>query len=406
MVGQRWKIVDRGEAMIDGPALTELITLGQFRVPPAPAVALRIKRRVLEGNCSADELAQIASVDPALCAAVLGAANSAEPQSDSPFASVREAVRRIGVDELVRIALAVNTVGDTVNPGPLAPLRLIVWRRSLTSAFICRFVAERRGAHSEDAFACGLLHDLGWIVALSTLEDVLVQHPEEKQRPAESWLAMVDQFHILLGHITAVRWNLPTLVAEVILCHHQPDGASAPNRAMAELVAGSDRLVTLLESQPSVSEDEIAGATGFDHDLAGRLTEALPRVVAATGRLLEASAAPAPSATPSKVARPPQNLRGRVKEVRWPVTWAAGSTDPVAGLVTAVSSDGLVALMPRAPREGYIVKLAIGAPGETVELFVTPLLVEPEGPQQRMEARLFALGGQPKVAWDRLYRTA
>jgi HD-like signal output (HDOD) protein len=392
--------------MIDGPALTEVITLGQFRLPPTPAVALRIKRRVLEGNYSLDELAQIASVDPALCAAVLGAANSAEPRPDAPFASVREAVQRIGADELIAISLAVNTVGgDTVSPGPLAPLRLVVWRRSLTSAFICRFVAQSRGVASEDAFACGLLHDLGWIVALCTLEDLLALHPEEKQRPAESWLAMVDQFHILLGHITAVRWNLPALIAEIILCHHQADQASPATRAMAELVAGSDRLVTLLENQASVSETEVAGATGFDHGMARQLTEALPRVAAATARLLEASAAPTSVAAPSKVARPPQNLRGKIKEVRWDVTWV-GSTGTVAGLVTAVSSDGLVAVLPKAPREGFMIKLNIATPGEMVELFVTPLLVEPEGPQQRMEARLFALGGRPKVAWDRMYRTA
>jgi HD-like signal output (HDOD) protein len=392
--------------MIDGPALTEVIALGQFKVPPAPAIALRIQRRVLEGNCSPDELGQIASVDPALCAAVLGAANSAEPRPDAPFASVREAVRRIGVDEVVRIALAVNTVGDTASPGPLAALRLIVWRRSLTSAFICRFVAERSGVASEDAFACGLLHDLGWIVALSTLEDLLAQHPEEKQRPAETWLAMVDQFHILLGHITAVRWNLPPLIAEVILCHHQPDQASPATRATAELVAASDRLVTLLEDQPSVSETEVAGATGLDHGMARQLTQALPRVAAATALLLAASAPPSSDVAPSKVARPPHNLRGKIKPVRWDMTWAVGSTGPIAGLVTAVSPDGLVAHLPTAPREGFIVKLAIVTPGEMVEVYVTPLLVEPEGPQQRMEARLFALGGKPKVAWDRMYRTA
>jgi HD-like signal output (HDOD) protein len=392
--------------MIDGPALTEVITLGQFRMPPTPAVALRIKRRVLEGNYSLDEVAQIASVDPALCAAVLGAANSAEPRPDPPFASVREAVQRIGADDLVTIALAVNTVGgDTVSPGPLAPLRLVVWRRSLTSAFICRFVAQSRGLPSEDAFACGLLHDLGWIVALCTLEDLLAARPEEKQRSAESWLAMVDQFHILLGHITAVRWNLPALIAEIILCHHQPEHASGPNRAMAELVAGSDRLVTLLEHQSSVTETEVAGVTGFDHGTSRQLTDALPRVAAATARLLDASAAPTSSAGPSKVARTPQNLRGKIKEVRWEVTWV-GSTGAVAGLVTAVSPDGLVAVLPRAPREGFMAKLTIATQGEVVDLFVTPLLVEPEGPKQRMEARLFALGGKPKVAWDRMYRTA
>jgi HD-like signal output (HDOD) protein len=392
--------------MIDGPALTEVITLGQFRVPPAPAAALRIKRRVLESDCSLDELAQIASVDPALSAAVLSLANSGEHRPSPPLSSVRDAVQRIGVDELVRVALAVNAADLAATPGPLSALRLAAWRRSLTSAFLGRFVAERRGLPADDAFACGLLHDFGWMVALWTLEDLLAQHPGEARRSAESWLALVDQFHILLGHITAVRWNLSPLIAEVILCHHQPDQASSAHRPMVELVGACDGLVTLLDDQPSLSAADIAALPGFDGALAEQIAEALPRIAGATSRLLELSPAPPPAGPDlSKVARPPQNLRGKIKAVRWDVAWLS-SAGPVAGLVTAVSTDGLVATLPRAPRENFIVKLGIAAAGRILELFVTPLLVEADGPQQRMEARLFALAGDPKKIWDNLYRMA
>jgi HD-like signal output (HDOD) protein len=392
--------------VIDGPTITEVIALGQVKVPPAPVAALRIKRRIQDADCSLDELAQLVCVAPALSAAVLRLAGAELPQP--PGSSVKDAVQRIGLEELGRLALTVNAAAADVaaSDGPLASLRLLAWRRSLISGFICRFVAERRGGHGDDAFACGLLHDFGWIVALATLEDLLSRAPDEERRPAESWLALVDQFHILLGHIVATRWNLSPLIAEVILCHHQPEQAAPEHRPMVQLVASCDRLVTLLEQQPWVSEAEIAAMPGFAGDLAAPLAEALPRVAAAAARLLELAPA-APVVTPpiSKVARPPQTLRGKIKPVRWDLAWLSAN-GPVAGVVTAIGSDGLVALLDQPPKENFIVKFGLGAAGTVVELFVTPVVVEPEGGQHRVEARLFALGGGPKAAWDRLYRTA
>jgi hypothetical protein len=179
---------------------------------------------------------------------------------------------------------------------------------------------------------------------------------------------------------------------------------------MVQLVASCDRLVMLLEQQPAISEAEIAALPGFEGDLAAPLAEALPRVAAAASRLLELAPPPPPVVPPvppppSKVARPPQSLHGKIKPVRWDVAWLSPN-GPVPGVVTAVGSDGMVALLQQPPKENFIVKFGVGAAGNVVELFVTPMVVEPEGGQHRVEARLFALGGGPKAAWDRLYRTA
>jgi HD-like signal output (HDOD) protein len=389
--------------VIDGPALTEVITLGKIRLPPAPVAGLRIRRRLGEPGCTLEALAEIASVDPALAAAVLSLANSGEYASLSPVSSVDDAVQRIGIHELTRVAFAVTGAGAAATPGPLYTLRLLAWRRSLTCAVLCRFIAERRGYPSDDAFACGLLHDFGWIVAFSAVEDLLAASPEEGGRPAEAWMALVDQFHILLGHIAATRWNLSPMIAEVILCHHEPAQASPVHRPMVALVWACDRLVTLLEERPSVSEADIAAIPGFQGDLAREIAESLPGIVAAAGRLLELSPEAPPA--PSKVARPRQTLLGKIKKVRWEMTWLRHS-GPVAGVVTGVTADGLVAILPEAPPENYILKVSIAAGGRPLELFVTPVQVDPEGDEQRVEARLFALTGGPRTAWDQMYRTA
>jgi HD-like signal output (HDOD) protein len=389
--------------MIDGPALTDIIANGKVRVPAAPASALRIQKAMQDPACSARELADIVSMDPPLAAAVLRAANSGEYKHLVPVASVPDAIARIEVDTLPRIAFAIRAAAVATHDGPLAQLRLLAWRRSVTSAMICRFAAQHRGGRAGDAFACGLLHDFGWIVALSALEDLLAEHPGEQQRTADSWMGLVDQFHILLGHITAIRWDLPPLIAEVILCHHMPEKASPLFRPLVDLVALSDRVVGLLEQQPSVIEEHLSSVPGMEWDLSNKLAGALPKIAAETSQLLDLFPGARGTAA-SKVSRPQSTLRGRIKHVRWNVAWM-NREGPIPGVITAVASDGFAVLLPEAPKENFVIKVAVSAAGVTFELFATPITIERSANQNRVEARLFAVGGESKKAWDHLYAT-
>ncbi len=390
--------------MIDGPILTDVIASGKVRVPSAPTSAMRIHKVMHESKGTASALAEVVSLDPPLAAAVLRAANTGDFKDLVPVASVPDAIARIQVEALPNIALAVRAADLATNDGPLAQLRLLAWRRSVTSAMICRFAAQHRGGRAADAFACGLLHDFGWIVALSALEDLLADYPDEKQRTAESWMTLVDQFHILLGHITAVRWDLPPLIAEVILCHHMPEKSSLLYRPMVELVALSDRLVTLLEQHPAITEDHLAKLSGVEWDLATALARALPQIAAETSQLLEMFPGTRPLAPPaaSKVSHPGATLRGTVKPVRWEVAWL-NRERPVPGVISAVASDGLAMTLPEAPKENFVIKLAVSAAGQAFEIFATPLKIERTDGQHRIEARLFAMGGASKKIWDHLY---
>jgi HD-like signal output (HDOD) protein len=390
--------------MIDGPALTDIIANGNLRVPPAPATALRLKTLVQDPASRVDDLTAVISVDPSVAAAVLRQANGGSFKDLPPVASVGEAVARLDREELPRIALAIATGGAAGSEGPLLELRRLVWRRSLCNGLICRFVAALRGQRSDDAFACGLLHDFGWIVALSALEDLLAQNPDEGERSAEDWLALVDQFHILLGHIAATRWDLPAMIAEAILCHHDARQSSPAYRPVVELVAAADRVVELLEASASVTAEDVVRVSGLDRDVAEKLTEALPKIAAATIQLLELS--PAPSTRPegpSKVARAANVLHGRLKTVRWHGAWV-GRAKPIAGVITTIAADGLTVLLPVAPKENYIIKLTFTAGSTPVDVFASPLVIDATVTGQfNVQARLFALAGDSKRQWDRLY---
>ena len=176
----------------------------------------------------------------------LRAANSAALRGISALTSLRDAIARLGAEELCRVAMATSLGAVATLDGPLATLRRTAWRQALISALACRQIAPLRGIDREEAFACGLLHDFGRVIAIASIESVLADRPSEAPRSESEWMALVDRFHVELGTLTARQWKLAELHAVVIASHHLPSGPGE-FRSMLDLVRASDAVVALVE---------------------------------------------------------------------------------------------------------------------------------------------------------------
>jgi HD-like signal output (HDOD) protein len=390
-----------GRTMIDlGPEMTDLIARRGVSIPPAPTTAIRMRRLVESANYSQADLVAVVASDQTLTVALLQAANQLAPKG-APITSVEHAVRKLGAVQMGQMALAFSTASSVQPDGPLAPLRFLAWRRALMGGFLCRFLAEQRALPAADAFACGLLHDFGWIVALACLERLLEQHPGEGKRPESAWQELVDQFHILLGHMAATSWGLPPTICDAILYHHDPIEAPPATRAMVELVAVSDGLVALLEQHSSVEESDVQKLPGFGDGHAEALIAALPEMALQVSELF-ALLPSSEEMTPSKVLAPARSLRGRMVRVHWAASFVTGATFTKATVI-GIAAEGLILITARPPRENYISKIVVTSAEGRLDLCVTPVVVTPEGEEHRVEARLYGLGGAALRAWDRLY---
>ena len=65
-------------------ALTDVVSRGDFVVPPYPAVAMRLQRLLAREGYGVGEVADVIAADAALAATVLAAANSALLSAASP----------------------------------------------------------------------------------------------------------------------------------------------------------------------------------------------------------------------------------------------------------------------------------------------------------------------------------
>lgn len=131
-------------------------------------------------------------VDPLLAAAVLRIANSASHSRGQPTTSLFTAITRIGEKELARLALASGLGVASTGAGPLLALRRGAMQDALTSALICERLAPEFGLDAEHLFLEGLLHDVGRLVALATLELILAQHPKAPPMEPAAWLVLAQ----------------------------------------------------------------------------------------------------------------------------------------------------------------------------------------------------------------------
>ncbi len=219
------------------------------QLPTLPAVAARILSLTSNETSSADEVVRLVEQDQSLTVRVLRLVGRA--RGGQRVATVKAAVVMIGFKALRTAVLSVK-VFDAFRPGrktgKSAFDRAGFWRHCLAVATASQLLAQARGGlDAEEAFAAGLLHDIGKVVLdvclPKTFDRVirLVRGGRHSIADAEQRLLGVD--HATVGRRLAEKWKLPPLLAECIWLHHHPPGTlpgTTRHRKMVELVHVAD----------------------------------------------------------------------------------------------------------------------------------------------------------------------
>jgi HD-like signal output (HDOD) protein len=386
------------------PRVIDLMNRNALRVPPYPAVAVRLRRVIARGDYGLGELERIVGEDQTLAATLLRYANSAVYRRVTATTTLGAAIMRIGASEVARIALALSVGGFAVENGPLGAIRHGAWRQALVSALCCRALAYWRQTDAEEAYVCGLLHDFGRVVAASGFEDVLARLHDTRVLSEATWNAAVEEVHIKLGLLTAQRWNLSPLLCSVIANHHAPERAGG-HRSMVEIVAVADRLGEALDREPHPTTSVLMKAAPLRADEAEYMVTILSTVAASVSAIDETTASPDAEPAPpitSQVARPPSALAPPHKAVELNVSLlrSAGNL-PCRG--TYLSRDGIAFVGKIKIRENSMIRFRVETPKQPLDVWAVVARCEPDGDSSRIEARLFAVAPELQAAWARLF---
>ncbi len=379
-------------------AIVDMVSRGAVKIPPYPAVAFQIEKLIRGGNYGLDDLARLVASDQVLSADVLRVSNSVVYSRGSPINSVKAAVGRIGAKDVARLALAFGLGSHAHAAGRLASLRRRVWLDALASAMLCQSLAAGRGLAPDDAFAAGLLHDFGKVVALACIEEILERREDVPARTAEAWTETVDRYHVELGVVMAARWDLPAKLSDVISLHHAESAAAAADRELVDLVLAVDEVVPLLDARTHVEPEELGAAAFLRADEAGRVAQALTGLPAFVASF-ETPEAFRPTAGSALVEAPPppRHRSGPPEPPSWGVVLTTGGASREYRVLAVASTHFMVRGAAPLPENLLLQMKALSSP--PLEGFASVKLSWPEAGGYTLLVQPYALSGDALARW-------
>jgi putative nucleotidyltransferase with HDIG domain len=228
--------------------LRERIDRGTLELPVLSEVAAQIVASTGREECDLRALADLVRRDQAMATHFLRVANSALYLPKTKIVSLQQALARLGMSAVREIALLISVKTRTFQVRGYERQLKEQFRHSLGAALFSQEIARMRRYNVEEAFLCGLLHDVGRPVLLQALVDL---HKEVGLSPdAAAIEAAASEDHAHVGSTLITKWSLPASLAEAIRFHHMPEGA--PSGAKGPLMAAlADELAhQTLDTEP------------------------------------------------------------------------------------------------------------------------------------------------------------
>lgn len=199
------------------PALADYLAQNREQAAGAPALAEVAERlRACLGEAPTDlvELERALRDDPQLTARLIAVANSAERQRSSPCQTLAQALARLGIRHSLNLALGLALQrGARLDASPLLAPADTLWRLSLRTADVAHWLAQRLEADAERCYTAGLLHRLGDLALLRTLQAWCSAGGELQADQVESAL---EAHAAGYGGALRTRWRLPVELRQLI----------------------------------------------------------------------------------------------------------------------------------------------------------------------------------------------
>lgn len=229
------------EPIVDRIDIEELV---KSNVPMMPGSAARISTLLNDINVSSRNLTEAISYDPILTARILRLANSPIYSLQKNVTTLRHAIDAVGMNAIYEILIIGLTTDSFAKEIRNSEKGRKIWEHSLAVALLSRELGQILGLRgTEEAFICGLLHDIGKILLLRNsfhVYSILLEENKEN-RMLNGELMTFGYTHAQVGSLVANRWDLPEGVCHTILNHHNPSQAEQ-FQVIAHLISAADAL--------------------------------------------------------------------------------------------------------------------------------------------------------------------
>ena len=135
-------------------------------LPTLSAVAMQVSTMLQDINSSAQDLARIIENDQAIVPKLLKLVNSAFFGFSTKVSNIAHALMLLGFNTVRNAVLSIEIINALELKNKIEGFDVTeFWRHAIRVAVVSKYIDRESGdAHKEDAFAAGLIHDIGKIV--------------------------------------------------------------------------------------------------------------------------------------------------------------------------------------------------------------------------------------------------
>ncbi len=233
-----------------------------YSLPALPFIIEEVNRVIDDPKASAAHLGDVISRDQALVAKILSVANSPLYGIPRRVSTIDFAIIILGFNHIKNIVIAFSLMDSISAFDSTIFDRKKYWVHSLVTATASKRIADDLGYHvSGEAFTAGLLHDLGIPIICKHFPKEFKQIQEitlETGVPfREAEIMVLGMDHQEIGRVLVDRWNLPSTLAEVVGCHHQPTLATDKHLTLTTLIHLTDYMANRFVSEPNTWDDTL-----------------------------------------------------------------------------------------------------------------------------------------------------
>ena len=199
-----------------------------------------------------DDVANLLKLDQSIAMKIMRVANSIEYARGEQTTTLKEAVIRIGLQELRNLVTGIGIVGKLTESTSNTTEHRLFWEHSLAVA-VCssKIAASCNGVSQELAFTAAILHDIGRVILQQALPTEYAKVLGTSHDLGVA-LELTEKRMLLSDHTTIAQtmlhaWNLPKDLVDAIANHHcLPKDLSTvcpKNTKLAAIVELSNRII-------------------------------------------------------------------------------------------------------------------------------------------------------------------
>ncbi|MFZ9887093.1 MAG: HDOD domain-containing protein [Myxococcota bacterium] len=195
-------------------------------LPAFPSVAGQVFELLDNPEFEMTRLVGLIQRDSVMSTEVIRVANSALFGGTREVLSVRDAVVKVGAQQVANIAAAASArslfdLEARAGHQEFAELWQDLWLHSMTCASSAFWVAdELRLENQRYAYLAGMLHDIGKAFSLWGLSRMVIARVVPAPMP-ELTRMIIEQNHVEAGRLVAGSWQIPDVLKRTITDHHE-----------------------------------------------------------------------------------------------------------------------------------------------------------------------------------------